>query len=280
MMRPRNLSPVALLGGGTRSLGTLPTGEEVYHLPAWGKVGDIGRLKIIRKLIDGYARDPRLRTMAAGIISRAGAGARQYAAQADAILQWARKTVTYLNEPGELLQSPWYTLGLDQQGRPARPPTADCDDFVLLIGSLLESIKIPTRMVLSGATKTGQKVRYVEGQGRPRRGVRWSHIYLMAGVDHPFSPTRWVFMEPTLNVPLGWEVVKDGGRGALPELSGAYGAPWGVESNESEALVAEQQRRASALEWIRGLPWTEIIAGTLPMVLSAIVLDRYYGRRK
>jgi hypothetical protein len=276
--------PLALLGNGIRSLGTLPTGEEVYHLPRWGKVGDVGRLKIIRKLIKGYGRDPRLRTMATGIMQGAKVAPRDYIGQANSILCWARGTVPYVNEPGELLQSPWYSLGLDKAGQKVRPASADCDDFVLLIGSLLESIRLPTRLVLSGVATNGSKVRYIEGHGKPQRGVKWSHIYLMVGTP-PFQPTAWTFMEPTLNVPIGWEVVKDGQRGVLPEMAGPYGAlvsPPVVAPEITEAIVVvdREERKAAALRWIRSLPWAEIIAGTLPMVFSAIMLDRYYKGRK
>jgi hypothetical protein len=255
----------------------------VYHLPRWGKVGDVGRLKIIRKLIKGYGRDPRLRTMASGIIQGGRVAARDYLGQANAILVWARTSVQYLNEPGELLQSPWYSLGLDRSGQKVRPASADCDDFVLLIGSLLESIRLPTRLVLSGSTPNGRKVRYIEGQGKPQRGVKWSHIYLMVGTP-PFRPTQWTFLEPTLNVPIGWEVVKDGQRGVLPEMAGPYGAlvstPTAPVVTQAVIAVEREERKASAAEWVRGLPWVEIIAGTLPMVLSAIMLDRYYkGKR-
>ena len=282
MRQPVALHPLALLGNGARSLGTLPTGEDVYHLPKWGKVGDVGRLKIIRKLIGGYQRDPRIRTMALGIIASARVPARDYIGQANAILKWARATVPYVNEPGELLQSPFYSLGLDRSGAQVRPPSADCDDFVLLIGSLLGSIKLDTKLVLSGASPTGGKVRYIEGQGKPQRGVSWSHIYIMVGTP-AFNPTSWTFMEPTLNVPIGWDVVKDGQRGVLPELAGAsYGAmTWGAEGAASEDADADRkQRRLAMSEWVKGLPWSEIVAGTLPMVLSAILLDRYFKRGK
>ena len=360
MSHPAPVHPLALLGGPTRNLGTLPTGEEVYHLPQWGKVGDVGRIKILRKLIMGYSRDPRIRTMAAGIISRAGVQARDYIGQANAILHWARATVTYLNEPGELLQSPWYSLGLNREGVKVRPATADCDDFVLLIGSLLGSIRLPTKLVLSGTRPDGVKVRYIESVGRPRRRVKWSHIYLMVG-SPPFKPSTWTFMEPTLNVPIGWEVVNNGQSGVLPELAGAYGASalstvrdvwdrtfdykvaqqerqearrhalmdrsgltpiqqrlqaayWKASDPVRDAGTAVRRRRSDAQrrvrrgfyslfsgpdadlavegsqgdaeqhrmeagEWVRSLPWAEIVAGTLPMVLSAVILDRYFKGR-
>jgi len=282
MRQPASLNPVALLGNGARSLGTLPTGEDVVHLPRWGKVSDVKRLKIIRKLINGYQRDPRIRTMALGIISRAGVPARDYLGQANAILRWARATVPYVNEPGELLQSPFYSLGLDRSGQQVRPPSADCDDFAILIGSLLGSIRLETRLVLSGTHPRGGRVRFVEKQGRPQRGVRWSHVYIMVGTP-AFSPTTWTFMEPTLNVPIGWEVVKDGQRGVLPELAGTYGASaWGEESLDptDDARAEREQRRLAAVEWVKSLPWVEIVAGTLPMVLSAILIDRYFKRGK
>jgi hypothetical protein len=75
--------------------------------------------------------------------------------------------------------------------------------------------------VISGVNQKGEKVRWIEGVGPVPAGVQWSHIYVCVGWP-PFNPAAWEFAEPTLPVPLGWDVVsapKDGnGRVRLPEM--------------------------------------------------------------
>ncbi len=248
-----HVDPVQLLGGPTRRLKTLPSGEAVYHLPQWGRAGDVGRVAILRRLTLPYARDPQIRQVAVGILRAARVAPRDYRGQAAAILRWLQnpQNVYYLNEPGELLQSPHRTL-TSKQG--------DCDDLALLGAALLESIRLPTRFVLSGRGRNGRMIRWVEGT-KPPRGVRWSHIYLLVR-PHPFNPAPLLAFEPTLPRPLGWDVTQHSqqGRSALPELGGAYG--------EGEPVTPEP---GSPLAVVRGLPWREIAIATIPTVLSAVL---------
>jgi transglutaminase-like putative cysteine protease len=130
--------------------------------------------------------------------------------QAARLLKWVQG-LYYVNEPGERLQDPLYTVQVGY---------GDCDDLAMLLGALCESLRIPWRFVLSG--KKGRRtVRWIEGQRRKR--ARWAHIYVAIG-DRPFRPTRWMFAEPTVRgVPLGWDVVSSAqkhGRVVLPELAG------------------------------------------------------------
>lgn len=96
---------------------------------------------------------------------------------------------------------------------------SNCDDQVILLCSLFESIGLPWRLVLSGRQgPAGQsrKVRYIEGNQLPP-GTRWTHIYCMVG-DKPGIPTRWYFAETTVvGVPLGWDVI-EGDHRYLPEM--------------------------------------------------------------
>ena len=85
-------------------------GAKVYHLPNWGKMGDKGRVAYINKLIKSYGRDPRLRQVALDIVRKAGVPPRDYKGQAAALLHWVNNEIYYVNEPGEQLQSVWYTL--------------------------------------------------------------------------------------------------------------------------------------------------------------------------
>jgi hypothetical protein len=92
---------------------------------------------------------------------------------------------------------------------------SNCDDMVLLLCSLFESVNLPWKQVLSGQSEQG-KVRYIEGEQVPQ-GVSWSHIYCMVGTP-PFQPNKWFFCEPTVQgVPLGWDVI-NGDHRFLPEL--------------------------------------------------------------
>lgn len=194
----------------------LDAGDSVYHLKDWHKLSHPERLAVIRKVAEARGRDPRIARLAVDIVRRK-AKPREYKKQAEALLKWIQdpKNFYYVNEPGERLQDPIYTLKVKH---------GDCDDAVLLFGALAESLKLPWKLVISGRNaSTKKKVRYIEGERVPR-GVRWSHIYAMVGAP-AFNPTEWWFAEPTLQgVPLGWDVV-DGDSKWLPEMNVHRGKP-------------------------------------------------------
>ena len=188
-------------------------GPKVHHIPSWGALGDGQRLHVIRQIAMQRARDPRITTLAINIIKASGAQPRQYDKQAAALLKWVQnpKNVYYINEPGERLQDPLYTIKVKY---------GDCDDMALLLCCFFEAVKLEWKLVLSGRQRgTGAKKRYIEGGVMPP-AVNWSHIYCCVGTP-PFKPTRWYFCEPTVpNVPLGWDVI-DGDHSMLPEMGGS-----------------------------------------------------------
>ena len=59
----------------------------------------------------------------------------------------------------------------------------DCDDQVVLLATLLESVGYPTRFVVAGYNVPGQL----------------EHVYLQALLDG-----QWVDMDPTEQYPMGW----------------------------------------------------------------------------
>jgi len=189
----------------------LEEGQKVYHLPNWNQLSHPERLVILRQIAMMRGRDPRIARLVVSILKKAKAKPRQYKDQAAAILSWVQdpKNIYYVNEPGERLGDPIYTI---QVGH------GDCDDQALVLTCFFESIGLPWRFVLSGRNqKTGAKVRYIEGTQIPS-GVRWTHIYVVVG-DKPFSPDHWYFCEPTVQgVPLGWDVI-EGDERYLPEMS-------------------------------------------------------------
>ena len=194
---------------------------KTYAITGWGRMNDAERLKVIRSVALRRGRDPRIATLVVGILKQAGVGPREYDKQAAALLKWVQnpKNCYYVNEPGERLQDPLYTLKVGY---------GDCDDCTLLLCCLFESIKLEWKLVISGRHNgTKQKIRHVEGQSLVPN-VSWSHIYCMVGTP-PFNVKRWYYCEPTLNVPLGWDVVS-GDASALPELGGSGKVPPGLKS--------------------------------------------------
>ena len=111
---------------------------------------------------------------------------------------------------------------------------SNCDDQVLVLTALFESIHLPWKLVLAGTRPTGKKnaegqeirkkVRYIEGSKNFPTDGKWAHIYCMVGTP-AFNPKQWYFCETTINkVPLGWDVV-DGDKSYLPELDTAPPGP-------------------------------------------------------
>lgn len=197
----------------------LNTGDaQAYHLPEWHTLSHPERLKVIRWIAEARGRDATIAHLAVNICKQAGVKPRHYEQQAAALLRWVQdpKNVYYMNEPGERLQDPLYTL---QVGH------GDCDDQVILLCCLFEACRLSWRLCLAGKDmRTGKKVRYIEGQPVPPN-CKWSHVYCMVGTP-PFNPTRWYFCETTVNgVPLGWDVVSGDKRHlpkGLPEMQNAY----------------------------------------------------------
>ena len=165
---------------------------KVYHFEKWHNLSEPQKLDVIKDIIESYGRDPRVATKCIQILRQANVAPRDYVRQAKVLLDWVQHKIYYVNEPGERLQSPMYTLKVGY---------GDCDDMVIVLCSFFEAIKLPWKLVLSGASKTGKK-RYIHGE-RFKRDAAYSHIYCMVG-DRPFSPTKWFYCEPTIRgVPLG-----------------------------------------------------------------------------
>ena len=192
-------------------------GTDVHHIPEWKGMADPERLKFLRKLSMMRGRDPRIASLAVDIIRKAGVKPRDFKGQAAALLRWVQdpKNVYYVNEPGERLQDPIFTI---KQG------WGDCDDQVILLCSLFESVRLSWKLVIAGKCKNGtgpdgktkyKKVRFIEGSRYPL-GCVWFHIYCMVGTP-AFVPKKWYFCETTIDkVPLGWDIIS-GDKGYLPE---------------------------------------------------------------
>lgn len=210
------MAPVALSANVRRHLrpstfgATGPFRGRVYDIVGW-KTWPIARqVAYIHQFIESTSKDPALVDFAVGILRRAGVDQRRYPEQWAALLRWVQRNIYYVNERDERLQSPQFTLARG---------FGDCDDMIILLSALGDALRLPWRLVISGFTQSGQRRRWIEGQGPVPSGVKWTHIYGMGGWP-PFRPSAWRFMEPTLDVPFGWDVLKEEGRSSLPELGG------------------------------------------------------------
>lgn len=181
---------------------------KVYHLPNWHELSHPERLAVIRQIAEMRGRDPRIAQLATKILKQYKVRPRHYKEQAAALLKWIQdpNNIYYVNEAGERLQDPIYTINAG---------FGDCDDQISLLASLFESIGLPWRLCLSGRDDNGNKVRHIEGEQVGQ--AKWTHIYCAVGVP-PFNPNQWFFCEPTVEgVPLGWDVVS-GDHSFLPEM--------------------------------------------------------------
>jgi hypothetical protein len=97
-------------------------------------------------------------------------------AEAHALFELVRDGIRYTRDINgvETLSTPLMTL----QGR-----VGDCDDQVVLLATLLESVGYPTRFVVAGYNYPGEL----------------EHVYLQALLDG-----QWIDMDPTEHYPMGW----------------------------------------------------------------------------
>lgn len=143
----------------------------------------------------------------------------------------------------------------------------NCDDKGVLLAALAHSRRLPYRFTLSGREPGGRRIRWIEGEG-PAPMASWTHIYVLAQWP-PFRPTRRAFAEPTLDVPLGWDSLKDpppknrADMGAEEEEKPADG---GVVKKQL-AILAKTQAIAAKL------PWITIAGSVLGTVLSYVVVQ-------
>jgi len=237
---------------------------KIYHLPNWDGYKDPKKLQIMREIVLQYGRDPRVAQLAVKILRECGCKPREYRKQASCLLKWVQKNIYYVNEPGERLQSPLYTL---------KSGMGDCDDLSILLCAFFECIRLPWKFVITAYTRSGL-VRYVEGDANYKR-LPYSHIYCCVG-NQPFKPSSWEFCEPTMDVPLGWDIVKaqtdPEARRYMPEL-GSVGRPSvigpTVGGSVGEAIM---ENNSKAKDFFKTIGFA-ILTGALVGAGTEILLD-------
>lgn len=104
----------------------------------------------LRRMVNEYSGDLALKEFALKIIRDAGVPSRDEYDQAIGIAEWAQNNIYYVHESVETFQTPFTTLRLK---------AGDCDDFTVLIASMLGTVGIPNKLALMNLNS------------------RWAHIF-------------------------------------------------------------------------------------------------------
>jgi hypothetical protein len=130
------------------------------------------------RLIRSGARDFRVRRAALGVLQQRAVRPKDYLGEIKALFEWVQQNLRYTKDTYqvEVLHSAPRLLELR---------AGDCDDFSILLGSLLEAIGHPVRIVLTGPN--------------PRRPSLFSHVYVEASCNG-----RWIALDATMPHPMGW----------------------------------------------------------------------------
>lgn len=144
-----------------------------------GYLGTQTTLKHIQALIRAGAKDFYVRQKAIDILLEKAVKPKDYLGEIKALFEWVQHNVRYTKDPFrvEVLHSARRLLELR---------AGDCDDMTILLGSMLEAIGHPVRLVIIGPD--------------PVRPKLFSHIYLEA-----FHQGQWIPLNATMPYPMGWQ---------------------------------------------------------------------------
>lgn len=129
-------------------------------------------------LIQAGTKDFYVRQKAIDILLGKGVKPKDYLGEIKALFEWVQHNIRYTKDPFrvEVLHSARRLLELR---------AGDCDDMTILLGSMLEAIGHPVRLVVTGPD--------------PLRPKLFSHIYLEA-----YHKGRWIALDATMPYPMGW----------------------------------------------------------------------------
>jgi hypothetical protein len=143
-----------------------------------GYLGTYATLDQIQRLIYEGLKDFYVRQKAIDILIEHDIKPKDYLSEIRALFEWVQKNVRYTKDPFrvEVLHSARRMLELR---------AGDCDDITILLGSMLESIGHPIRLVIVGPDISRPKL--------------FSHIYLEVKYK-----SKWIPLDATMSFPVGW----------------------------------------------------------------------------
>lgn len=175
-------------GVPVRSLGAAAVDGRVQLMPLDESRPDaFSIITQLQVLVDQFGRDPGVRAAAERILTTRINN--DVARWVDTLTRWVKVHLTYVMDPdgAEYIQSPLVLLKRIFMGQPAY---GDCDDHVLLLGSLLVSVGVPVRVngvMLPGADHFDHVILQALVNGR------WTDIDPVAkGVQPPSYPQRLI----------------------------------------------------------------------------------------
>ncbi|WP_176560175.1 transglutaminase-like domain-containing protein [Brevibacillus dissolubilis] len=120
-----------------------------------------------------------MRQAAIDILLQAAVPAKAYLQEIETLFRWVQRKIRYTKDPYrlELLTSALRILQLR---------IGDCDDMTVLLGSMLESIGHPVRLVVAGYNRNNPNL--------------FSHVYLEV-----YIRGHWIALDPTMSYPMGWQ---------------------------------------------------------------------------
>lgn len=137
--------------------------------------GDAGveqTVELMRRLIDRGVTDPELRALTIKILRDSGAPPHDPLAKADAIYSWVHTNIYFVNDPVDSDGDPKETLS------PARDILqfggGDCDDFAVLMSTLLQIAGFQTHIVTVASD--------------PRDPGQFTHVYPEVEIDGAWIP--------------------------------------------------------------------------------------------
>jgi len=149
------------------------------------------RISYIIYLIKRWGSDPRTRKLATRILTiKCGDDwcikEKDWMGEVKLLFDVVRKRVRYVRDiyDKDTFTSPLRTFLEYKAG--------DCDDYTVLLGSLLFSIGYPIKLKVV--------------QTRPNK--TWNHIYLLVGIP-PYRPIQWIPLDASQPKEAGWEVPKN-----------------------------------------------------------------------
>jgi len=150
---------------------------QIRQIPS-GYPGTLQTVEQVCELIKTGAKDFTVRQSAIDILLQRAVKPKDYLAEIKALFEWVQQNIRYTKDTFrvEVLHSAKRMLQLR---------AGDCDDMTILLGSMLEAIGHPIRLVLSGAN--------------PARPDQFSHIYLEV-----LYRDQWLALDATMPHAMGW----------------------------------------------------------------------------
>ncbi len=144
-----------------------------------GTAGTRRTLELMVNLIREGARDFYVRQTAIDILLNSAVPAKAYLEEIETLFRWVQRNIRYTKDPyrSELLTSALRILQLR---------IGDCDDMTVLLGSMLEAIGHPVRIVVAGYRRDKPSL--------------FSHVYLEV-----YYQGQCITLDPTMPYPMGWE---------------------------------------------------------------------------